>query len=108
MAINVKILLYSHVCVTKVKKMQSFEKFRRLKLHSRKSFLAQQNRKKQNCSALKNKNLRKLWIKTLKKYLGIPYHQRWAGQDFPDYDGDLFLDCCGLLRKVSFFLGKSI
>ena len=44
-------------------------------------------------------NLRKKFIETAKSLIGIPYGKKYL-KEHPDYKGDLFLDCCGLIRHV--------
>ena len=44
-------------------------------------------------------NLRQKFISTAKSLIGIPYCKKYL-IDHPEYKGDLFLDCCGLIRHV--------
>lgn len=41
--------------------------------------------------------LRKKFVQTAKSLIGIPYGKKYLLNN-PDYKGDLFLDCCGLVR----------
>lgn len=61
----------------------------------------------------KMKALRQKFIEKAKSFLGVPYGKKYL-IDHPDYNSDLFLDCCGLVRHVvnsleddfGFHLGK--
>lgn len=44
-------------------------------------------------------SLRQKFIAKAKECIGIPYGKKWLIAH-PDYDSDLFLDCCGLVRYV--------
>jgi len=43
--------------------------------------------------------LRQKFLETAKSLIGIPYRKKYL-EKHPDYDGDLFLDCCGLVRHT--------
>ena len=43
--------------------------------------------------------LRIKFLETAKSLLGIPYGKKYL-EKHPDYQGELFLDCCGLVRHV--------
>ena len=43
--------------------------------------------------------LRQKFIETAKSLIGIPYGKKYLIKH-PDYEGDLFLDCCGLVRHT--------
>eukprot|EP00801_Mesodinium_rubrum_P008509 Mrub_08530.p1 GENE.Mrub_08530~~Mrub_08530.p1 ORF type:complete len:257 (+),score=22.81 Mrub_08530:103-771(+) len=43
---------------------------------------------------------RKLFLESCYKYYGTPYKQTNFNEDDPEYHSDLFLDCCGLIRKA--------
>ena len=43
--------------------------------------------------------LRLKFLETAKSLIGIPYGKKYL-EKHPDYDGDLFLDCCGLVRHT--------
>jgi hypothetical protein len=43
--------------------------------------------------------LRKKFVDTAMTFLNIPYGKKYL-EDHPDYAGDLFLDCCGLVRQT--------
>ena len=49
-------------------------------------------------------NLRRKFIDTAKKYIGVPYKKTFHKEGDPLYDSPLFLDCCGLIRQVIFDL----
>ncbi len=44
--------------------------------------------------------LRSRFIERCKSYYGIPYAKRYHEPDSPHYSSPLFLDCCGLIRRV--------
>ncbi len=48
---------------------------------------------------LRMEELRKKFLETAKSLLGIPYGRKYL-EKHPDYEGDLFLDCCGLVRHT--------
>jgi cell wall-associated NlpC family hydrolase len=48
--------------------------------------------------------LRQKFINQAMSYLGIPYHPRYHGADSQYYNAPLYLDCCGLIRRVLFDL----
>ena len=41
--------------------------------------------------------LRQKFLETAKSLIGVPYGRKYL-EKHPDYNGDLFLDCCGLVR----------
>ena len=43
--------------------------------------------------------LRQKFICTAKKFIGVPYGKKYL-EEHPYYNGNLFLDCCGLVRKA--------
>lgn len=45
-------------------------------------------------------NLRYKFIEQAKKYIGIPYSKKYYSPEEPLYNSSLFLDCCGLVRRV--------
>lgn len=47
--------------------------------------------------------LRYKFLETAKSLIGVPYGRKYL-EKHPDYDGDLFLDCCGLVRYVVYLL----
>jgi len=58
-------------------------------------------------------SLRQKFIETAKSFIGVPYSKKYL-IEHPDYKGELFLDCCGLIRHVvrllkddfGFYLGR--
>ncbi|MGH0125570.1 UNVERIFIED_CONTAM: hypothetical protein FKN15_023162 [Acipenser sinensis] len=44
--------------------------------------------------------LRMKFLQQAKSYIGMPYHKRYHPPGSPEYESPLFLDCCGLIRKV--------
>ncbi|XP_041130471.1 uncharacterized protein LOC121329145 [Polyodon spathula] len=44
--------------------------------------------------------LRMKFLQQAKSYIGVPYHKRYHQPGSPEYESPLFLDCCGLVRKV--------
>ena len=65
------------------------------------------SQRKKNVTKIKEdrdnpENMQKLRLKfleTAKSLIGIPYGKKYL-EKHPDYDGDLFLDCCGLVRHA--------
>ena len=49
---------------------------------------------------LPKEELRSLFIEQAKKYLDVPYAKRFCSPGTAAYDSALFLDCCGLVRRV--------
>ena len=46
------------------------------------------------------KELRSRFLERCKSYYGVPYAKRYHEPDSPHYHSPLFLDCCGLVRRV--------
>mmetsp|Transcript_55578 Transcript_55578/g.88173 ORF Transcript_55578/g.88173 Transcript_55578/m.88173 type:complete len:668 (-) Transcript_55578:107-2110(-) len=44
--------------------------------------------------------LRQRFVDGCYSYIGVPYARKAHEPDDPDYDAPLFLDCCGLVRRV--------
>ncbi|XP_069466185.1 inactive polyglycylase TTLL10 [Ambystoma mexicanum] len=44
--------------------------------------------------------LRQKFLEQAKQYIGVPYAQRYHVPGTPEYQSLLFLDCCGLVRRV--------
>lgn len=44
--------------------------------------------------------LRQKFLNQAKKYYGYPYAKKYWPPDSPEYKSKLFLDCCGLVRRV--------
>ncbi|XP_060575183.1 probable beta-tubulin polyglutamylase isoform X1 [Ruditapes philippinarum] len=44
--------------------------------------------------------LRQKFVNQAKKYFGYPYARKYWPPDSPEYKSKLFLDCCGLVRRV--------
>ena len=45
-------------------------------------------------------DLRQKFIQKAHSYIGVPYHRKSHSPDSPEYKSPLFLDCCGLIRRV--------
>jgi hypothetical protein len=43
--------------------------------------------------------LREKFIQKAISYLGVPYGKKYLTEDHPNYNSELFLDCCGLIRQ---------
>ena len=63
----------------------------------------QTNLKNPRNSAERLIELRRKFILTAKKYIGIPYGKKYL-ENHPFYSGNLFLDCCGLIRYIVYLL----
>lgn len=50
------------------------------------------------------RQLRNKFVETAKKYMGIPYAQKYHKPSDPLYSSPLFLDCCAYVRQVVFDL----
>ncbi|XP_053136896.1 inactive polyglycylase TTLL10 isoform X2 [Hemicordylus capensis] len=44
--------------------------------------------------------LRMKFLEQAKSYIGIPYAKKYHEPGTPEYESPLFLDCCGLIRRV--------
>ncbi len=53
-----------------------------------------------NNTAARRETLRKRFVDGCLSYVGVPYAQKKHEPGDPDYDAPIFLDCCGLVRKV--------
>eukprot|EP00794_Sanderia_malayensis_P015068 gene15068-16623_t len=51
-------------------------------------------------------SLRAKFLKQAMMYIGVPYAKRYHDKESPDYNAPLFLDCCGLVRRVLMDLKK--
>jgi len=45
-------------------------------------------------------NLRRKFIEKAKSFIGVPYAKKHRTLNDPFYYSPIFLDCCGLIRKV--------
>lgn len=45
-------------------------------------------------------SLREKFVAQAFSYMGVPYAKRFLKEDDPNYNSPIFLDCCGLVRKV--------
>ncbi|CAF1676940.1 unnamed protein product [Rotaria magnacalcarata] len=50
--------------------------------------------------------LRLKFVEQAKRYLGIPYAKKYFEPGTSEYESKLFLDCCGLVRRVMYDLSK--
>ena len=80
---------------------EQFERFRgkRVCKNKQKIELRKQSALKRGDPDFKQK-LREKFVETAKQYYGVPYAKRFLKPDHPHYDSKLFLDCCGLVRRV--------
>ncbi|KAA0172707.1 hypothetical protein FNF27_05807 [Cafeteria roenbergensis] len=44
--------------------------------------------------------LREKFLARCRHYLGVPYKKRYFDEGTPEYESPIFLDCCGLVRRV--------
>ncbi|XP_067422757.1 inactive polyglycylase TTLL10 [Emydura macquarii macquarii] len=44
--------------------------------------------------------LRMKFLEQAKSYIGVPYAKKYHAPGTPEYESPLFLDCCGLIRRV--------
>lgn len=78
---------------------EAFEKFRKNKISLIKKKRINKNIQIQRTPGQKIL-LRNKFINQCKKYLGVPYAKRYHIKDSSYYNAPLFLDCCGLIRRV--------
>ena len=52
-------------------------------------------------------HLRRKFIETAKQFIGVPYAKRYLDKDQENYYSPIFLDCCGLVRRVMHDLRES-
>ncbi|XP_028393801.1 uncharacterized protein LOC114518086 [Dendronephthya gigantea] len=85
-----------------VETLQSaFLKFKRNRRNKLKQYAVSEDRSKQNVRTTEQMDqLRKKFVEQAKSYFGVPYARRYHEPGSPEYDAPLFLDCCGLVRKV--------
>ncbi|KAI3382962.1 hypothetical protein SNEBB_003124 [Seison nebaliae] len=57
-----------------------------------------------NRTRQQKKRLRKEFVRQAKKYLGVPYAKKYHEEDSELYKSKLFLDCCGLVRRIMYDL----
>ncbi|CAF0980088.1 unnamed protein product [Rotaria sordida] len=65
-------------------------------------------RKKKICRSDSGRmyRLRLKFVEQAKRYLGIPYAKKYFEPGTSEYESKLFLDCCGLVRRVMYDLSK--
>ncbi|XP_078697531.1 uncharacterized protein LOC144925419 [Branchiostoma floridae x Branchiostoma belcheri] len=78
--------------------------FRQYKKRRQTELKTQQLMKERELQARADPNrmaaLRHKFLETAKKYYGAPYAKKYHHPDSPEYASPLFLDCCGLVRRV--------
>jgi hypothetical protein len=74
-----------------------FKNFRSYINSQRKKNATKQKEDRENPENMKI--LRQKFLDTAKSLIGIPYGRKYL-EKHPEYDGDLFLDCCGLVRHA--------
>ena len=84
---------------------KNFEYFQQLRMQQlkqqRKLRKAQKKKKQQERAKPENMwNLRMKFLYELRKYIGVPYAKRYFKPGEPEYESSIFLDCCGLVRRV--------
>eukprot|EP01041_Mallomonas_annulata_P000088 gene88-116_t len=94
------IVLKSTLQQKEVSLQDAFEKFRRKKSEEIRLQLLMTEKKKEEILSRTDEqknSLRMKFIDNAKKYLGVPYHQKYRA---PDAElSPLYLDCCGLVRQ---------
>ncbi|XP_052760665.1 uncharacterized protein LOC128203322 isoform X2 [Mya arenaria] len=75
-------------------------KKKRKKDEIRKERLLRKRRELRKATPEKMAALRQKFLNQAKKYYGYPYAKKYWAPDSPEYKSKLFLDCCGLVRKV--------
>ena len=74
-----------------------FKNFRSYINSQRKKNASKQKEERENPENMQK--LRQKFLDTAKSLIGIPYGKKYL-EKHPDYDGELFLDCCGLVRHT--------
>ena len=74
-----------------------FKNFRSYINSQRKVLAAKKKEDRENPENMQK--LRQKFLAAAKSLIGIPYGKKYL-EKHPDYDGDLFLDCCGLVRHA--------
>ena len=54
------------------------------------------------------KRLREKFLETAKKYFGVPYAKRYFNPGEPLYDAPMFLDCCALVRQITYDMKEDL
>lgn len=75
----------------------AFEKFRQRKMKERQIMKLCKETRGSRTQEYKD-NLRNKFVAQCKKYLGVPYAERYKDKDAPV--APLYLDCCALVRKA--------
>ncbi|UJR27304.1 hypothetical protein I4U23_008599 [Adineta vaga] len=87
----------------------AFRRFREQRMDEMRLQQRLEARKKKKIRRSNPKRMRRLRLKFLeqaKRYLGIPYAKKYFEPGTPEYESRLFLDCCGLVRRVMYDLAK--
>ena len=79
-------------------KFESYLKRKKGKLRQKRENLKSKSKKKR--SQAWKQQMRDKIIKRAEHYFGIPYSRKYHGEDSEFYNYHLYLDCCGLVRKV--------
>ncbi|KAK3730319.1 hypothetical protein QZH41_015367 [Actinostola sp. cb2023] len=80
---------------------EAFEKFRKGRQREMKMAKVMEERalaKRQD--DVRMEMLRTKFLEGVKKYFGVPYAKRYHDEVSPYHNAPLFLDCCGLIRRV--------
>lgn len=88
----------------KVSIQDAFKKFQKEKFYQLKLNKYLKNVNKDRNSPEFKQTLRQKLIETAKKYIGVPYAQKYHQPGDALYGAPLYLDCCGLVRQVVFDL----
>ncbi|CAF0871298.1 unnamed protein product [Adineta ricciae] len=67
---------------------------------------ARKKRKIRRSNPQRMRRLRLKFVEQAKRYLGVPYAKKYFQPGTPEYESKLFLDCCGLVRRVMYDLAK--
>ena len=87
----------------------NFERFKKQKVEQIKyrKFVTEQAQVDRRDPAVK-KRLREKFLETAKKYFGVPYAKRYFNPGEPLYDAPMFLDCCALLRQITYDMREDL
>ncbi|CAF1285684.1 unnamed protein product [Adineta steineri] len=87
----------------------AFRRFREQRMEEMRIQQRIESRKKKKIRRSNPQRMRRLRLKFVeqaKRYLGIPYAKKYFEPGTSEYESKLFLDCCGLVRRVMYDLAK--
>jgi len=83
---------------------EAFEQFRQRRLEERREALLRRRRESQKATLPRTfwhrKELRRRFVERARAYAGVPYAAKHLPEGSKELGSSLFLDCCGLIRRV--------